>query len=197
MNLNKKPISVAPTPIIMPPKYATSYTYNITDFDAFSKISFHCNLYDADGQIIDSRPVEITGSEYANWGTDDTYLINTISSKLGLSVHPPIKKPVTNCPINGFDSSGNVVKFCNLVIDSSSNIVLPDGYGRDTNNFIIDSTGKECKFKLLRYDSDANPIVFQSLAIDQRNNPLLPSGFLVDINGSVRDTTGAHIVIVT
>jgi len=40
MNLNKKPISVAPTPIVMPPKYATSYTYNITDFDAFSKISF-------------------------------------------------------------------------------------------------------------------------------------------------------------
>lgn len=197
MNLNKKPISVAPSPIILPPKYVTSYTYNITDFEAFSKVSFTCVLYDADGQIIDTRPIEISGAEYANWGADDTYLINTISSKLGLSVHPPIKKPMINCPMIGFDSSGNTVKFCNLVIDASSNIVLPDGYGRDANNVIIDSMGKECQFKILRYDSDAKPIVFQNLAFDQRNNPLLPTGFLVDINGYVRDATGAHIVIVT
>ena len=33
------PITVSPAPIILPPKYITSYTYNILDFSTISNAS--------------------------------------------------------------------------------------------------------------------------------------------------------------
>jgi hypothetical protein len=38
-------------------------------------------LYPVEGDII-SRIIEMDGSDYANWGSDDNYLINFIKNKL-------------------------------------------------------------------------------------------------------------------
>ena len=64
------PTTVSPTPIIMPPKYITSFTYNVLDFEMFSKIVFNCHLFDADGTHLDAKTVEISGCDYYNWGND-------------------------------------------------------------------------------------------------------------------------------
>jgi hypothetical protein len=38
-------------------------------------------LYPVEGDIV-SRIIEMDGSDYANWGSDDNYLINFIKNKL-------------------------------------------------------------------------------------------------------------------
>ena len=139
MSSSKIPITVAPSPIVLPPKYITSFDYTITDFEAYTKIVFLCNLFDSDNNLLDTRTIEIAGCEYYNWGYDDSYLINIISQKLGLSTFPPIKKPVSDCFKIGYDLSGNIIKFKNLTIDLSGNIILPSGFTRDPNNMIIDN----------------------------------------------------------
>ena len=196
MNSLKPPIVVAPSPIILPPKYITSFDYTITDFEAFNKICFSCYLFDADNNLLDTRTIEISGCEYYNWGYDDSYLINILSQKLGLSALPVINKPASNCFKIGYDLSGNIIKFKNLTLDLSGNIILPSGFIRDPTNTIIDTVGKPVEYKYLRYDVDGNPMVFQSILLDQNNNPLLPPGYVIDNNGSVRDPNGIHIVIV-
>lgn len=191
------PITVSPAPVIMPPKYITSFTYNVLDFEMFSKIVFNCHLFDADGTQLDAKTVEISGCDYYNWGNDDSYLINTLSSKLGLAAYPPIKKPPSTCFTTGFDLSGNSIKFKNLTVDSSGNIILPDGFKRDSSsNMILDNLGNPIQYKFLRYDVDGNPMVFQNIVLDQSNNPILPPGYVIDNHGSVRDSNGVHIVIV-
>jgi hypothetical protein len=197
MSTNKITIAVAPTPIILPPKYITSYTYSIISIELFSKIVFECHLFDADGTLLDTKTVEIDGADYQNWGNDDSYIVNTLSGRLGLSPYPPIKKPPSKYFMNGFDLSGNMLKFTNLSVDLSGNIILPDGFKRDmTTNAVLDNLGKPIQYKFLRYDVDGNPLVFQNIVVDQSNNPILPSGYIIDNIGSVRDSNGVHIVIV-
>lgn len=196
MNSVKTPITVAPSPIVLPPKYITSFDYTITDFEAFTKICFSCNLFDTDNNMLDTRNIEISGCEYYNWGYDDSYLINILSQKLGLSAFPVINKPPSNCFKIGYDLSGNIIKFKNLTVDLSGNIVLPSGFTRDPTNAILDTVGKQVEYKYLRYDVDGNPMVFQNIVLDQNNNPILPTSYVVDNSGSVRDTNGIHIVIV-
>jgi hypothetical protein len=196
MSSSKIPITVAPSPIVLPPKYITSFDYTITDFEAYTKIVFLCNLFDSDNNLLDTRTIEIAGCEYYNWGYDDSYLINIISQKLGLSTFPPIKKPASNCFKIGYDLSGNIIKFKNLTVDLSGNIILPSGFTRDPNNMIIDTLRKPLEYKYLRYDVDGNPMVFQNISLDQNNNPIFPNGYIIDNNGSVRDHNGFHIVFV-
>jgi len=93
--------------------------------------------------------------------------------------------------------SGNTIKFTNLTLDTSGNIILPDGFKRDTSsNMVLDTLGNLIQYKFLRYDVDGNPMVFQNLVLDQSNNPILPSGYVIDNTGAVRDSNGVHIVIV-
>jgi hypothetical protein len=197
MNSSKTPITVAPSPIVLPPKYITSFDYTITDFEAYTKIAFICNLFDSDNNMLDTRTIEIAGCEYFNWGYDDSYLINILSQKLGLSTFPPIKKPESDCFKIGYDTSGNIIKFKNLTVDLSGNFILPSGFTRDPDNHaIIDTVKKQVEYKYLRFDVDGNPMVFQNIGLDQNNNPVLPNGYIVDNNGSVRDPNGIHIVMV-
>lgn len=197
MSSNKITIAVAPTPIILPPKYITSYTYSIINIELFSKIVFDCKLFDADGILLSEKIIEIEGEDYQNWGNDDSYIVNALSARLGVSPYPPIKKLPTKFFMNGYDLSGNSLKYANLTVDPSGNIMLPQGFKRDNNtNAIIDNLGKQIQYKFLRYDVDGNPLVFQNIVVDQSNNPILPSGYIIDNTGAVRDSNGVHIVIV-
>jgi hypothetical protein len=45
-------------------------------------------LFTADDKQVQSGGVEINGSEYTAWGEDDTYILNLVVSKLGLTAVP-------------------------------------------------------------------------------------------------------------
>ena len=194
---NKNIITVSPTPIILPPKYITNFSYIISDFELFSYITFDCKLYDSDGVELDSKKIEINCVDYENWSNDDSYIIHILSLKLGLTPYPNLIKKQNNFFKVGYDLSGNILKFSNLTVDSSGNILLPDGFNRDINtNAIQDKQGNPIQYKFLRYDVDGNPIVFQNIILDPSNNPILPSGYIIDKNGNIRDSNGVHVVIV-
>ena len=45
-------------------------------------------LFTADDKQVQSGGVEINGAEYTAWGEDDTYILNLVVSKLGLTAVP-------------------------------------------------------------------------------------------------------------
>ena len=50
-----------------------------------SQIEVNCSLKDENGNVFKIENITISGDEYNNWGIDDSYLINLVLSKLGLS----------------------------------------------------------------------------------------------------------------
>lgn len=45
-------------------------------------------LFTLDGKQVQSGGVEISGAEYSAWGADDSYILNLVVSKLGLTAVP-------------------------------------------------------------------------------------------------------------
>jgi hypothetical protein len=78
------------TPVVFDaePKYITYFSYEIEEFVASTKISFRVLLKDQNNRPVDVRRITVDGEEYANWGTDDSYIINLIATKIGLTLNP-------------------------------------------------------------------------------------------------------------
>ena len=43
------------------------------------------HLLDANGNLLDNKFVKIEGEEYANWSSDDNYIVDLVLTKLGLT----------------------------------------------------------------------------------------------------------------
>jgi hypothetical protein len=56
----------------------------INSFELFKKITIFVSLYE-NSDLIDNKLINISDEEYANWGTDDKYIIDLVLSKLGLT----------------------------------------------------------------------------------------------------------------
>jgi len=52
--------------------------------ELFKYITVRVGLY-KDNTLIDNRMIEISGTDYANWGTDDNYIINLVLTNLNLT----------------------------------------------------------------------------------------------------------------
>lgn len=48
-------------------------------------VRFPVKLLDANSNLISIEFVEVSGDDYINWGTDDSYVNNLILTKLGLT----------------------------------------------------------------------------------------------------------------
>lgn len=46
---------------------------------------FPVKILDANGSLLSIDYIKIEGAEYDNWGNNDTYIVNLILSKLGLT----------------------------------------------------------------------------------------------------------------
>jgi hypothetical protein len=56
----------------------------IMNVDLFNSISVCASLFE-NKTLVDNKVFKIEGEEYSNWGTDDTYIVNLILSKLGMT----------------------------------------------------------------------------------------------------------------
>jgi len=56
----------------------------INRINLFKSISASVHLFEGT-KLIENKVVEITGTEYNNWGNDDQYVINLILTKLGFT----------------------------------------------------------------------------------------------------------------
>jgi hypothetical protein len=178
-------------------KYISSFRYAVNDFDINNQITFRILLLDQNGQSLDVRQVELGGCDYANWGNDDTYLINYISSKLGFTPGTIQSSNVLLCPLHITDTSNNNYNIVKLKYDSSMNIILPNNYTRDSSNNIIDANRNIVNYQFLIYNNDGVASVYGSVNIDENNNPLLPVGGYIDQDGYAKDSAGEHIVMVS
>lgn len=192
MNLNRTPVTVKPSPVVQDPKYITSFNYAVIDFDAFKEMSFLCITFDDNGSQLSTHNVEISGEEYQKWGNDDTYIINLLCSKIGLS---PIIKPPEFKKIYGIDISGNSIEAVYLKHDPDGNTIIPEGFSCDESHVLYNSKNKPVCYAFLQYDLEGRAIIVNPLPLDANNNPILPSGYVTDPDGFVRHPSGIHIVI--
>jgi hypothetical protein len=56
----------------------------IMNVDLFNSITVCASLFE-NTSLVDNKVFKIEGTEYSNWGTDDTYIVNLILSKLGMT----------------------------------------------------------------------------------------------------------------
>jgi hypothetical protein len=59
----------------------------VNQLELFKSIQIYVILYN-DKEYVDNKQIVLSGEEYANWGNDDTYIINTVLAKLNLSLPP-------------------------------------------------------------------------------------------------------------
>lgn len=61
----------------------------VREFDFFTSVTMAVYYYNTDGMLfIDTslpQEVTLTRDEYADWGTDDDYVINLVLTKIGLT----------------------------------------------------------------------------------------------------------------
>ena len=86
---SSNPVNVQPTPFVHPTKYISNFRYSVMDFQAFHKITFNCSLFANDSTLIENKFITMEGDDYKAWGDDDNYLIEFLSSKLGLTIAIP------------------------------------------------------------------------------------------------------------
>jgi hypothetical protein len=56
----------------------------IMNVDLFNSISVCASLFE-NKTLVDNKVFKIEGEEYSNWGTDDTYIVDLILTKLGMT----------------------------------------------------------------------------------------------------------------
>ncbi len=56
----------------------------IMNVDLFNSITVCASLFE-NTTLVDNKVFKIEGTEYSSWGTDDTYIVDLILSKLGMT----------------------------------------------------------------------------------------------------------------
>ena len=75
----------------------TNVNMRIVDYTFFNSITVMCSLVTNDGRTVDNKYIVVDGEEFANWGSDDSYIVNLILSKLGFQ-QPVSQEPVSQEP---------------------------------------------------------------------------------------------------
>ena len=63
-----------------------SFSVSVLDVVLFVSVTLNVFLKDANGVIVNCSQLTLTGTDYTNWGGDDNYILNYVSSKLGFTV---------------------------------------------------------------------------------------------------------------
>ena len=67
-----------------------SISVNVQNIVLNQSVTVAVQFYDASGNLADIQFVTLTGADYDNWGKDDSYIVTTVATNLGLTlVSPP------------------------------------------------------------------------------------------------------------
>lgn len=78
-------VHVVETPKTTTIRYVDLY---VTELRLHEKATFLVSLYDTARNLVDRQHVTITGEEYAQWASDDDYVLQIVLGKLGLTLDP-------------------------------------------------------------------------------------------------------------
>ena len=65
-----------------------SFSVRINNVILYKSATLSVHLYDETKNLIDIKLVELTGDDYLNWGSNDDYITNFVSQKLGFVFNP-------------------------------------------------------------------------------------------------------------
>lgn len=63
----------------------TQFKIRVSDVVLFTSVSLNVECYDADNNFVCVKNVVLENLEYLAWGNNDTYLIETVKTKLGFT----------------------------------------------------------------------------------------------------------------
>ena len=63
-------------------KTINGFIMNQVNVTPFTSAVVVISLYDSSNNFVQSTTINLTGSDYTNWGNNDQYLINFIESKI-------------------------------------------------------------------------------------------------------------------
>ena len=63
-------------------KTINGFLINQVTIKPFTEANVVASLYDASNNLITTKSIVLTGTDYTNWGNNDQYLINYIESKI-------------------------------------------------------------------------------------------------------------------
>ena len=76
---------IEPSGYIYPVKIINRVEIKIFNVELFKSVTVLATLCDDKDYIIDNKQIVIDGDDYANWSNDDSYLIDLVLLKLGLT----------------------------------------------------------------------------------------------------------------
>ena len=82
MNLKQE---TEPTPFITQVKIIHSIEIQVINLILFQGVIVQVALYDDQGGIIENIQVNIFGSDYTDWGSDDNWIVEYVLRKLNLN----------------------------------------------------------------------------------------------------------------
>lgn len=82
MSLNS--LNIQPHTVVSS-KTASTIQITVRELILGSKCVFRVLMRASNGSIVDVKEVVMQGADYAAWGNDDTYCVNFVMNRLGLS----------------------------------------------------------------------------------------------------------------
>ena len=84
----------------------SSFTVSVSNVFLFESANLQVRLFDNNNNIANVFPLTLTGTDYTNWGGDDTYLYQYVADKMGYTLSsvpdvsvPDIPVPVPDVPV--------------------------------------------------------------------------------------------------
>ena len=169
----------------------TTIHYSVLEFVAGTSVTMRVLLLDQNGSPVEYKNLTLDGVYYKQWSTDDTFLLNWLTSNLGLILNE--EPGSTNSMLAVIEAP---LLYANLYTDNNGVIVLQDGFSRNQFNIIVDQTDMPVKFAILRYYSNGQPDLSTQLMVGPDDNPILPSSYIRSDSGYIMTKTGEFIVII-
>ena len=119
---NQIPVLLTPHPE-NPDIIIGSFSYVISEFEAFKQIGFNVILLSSDKLPIEKKCVSLNGAYYNIWQNDDTFIINYIAANLNLVVDPNY---FNNVIPTGVDGMCRTISYSDVVIKDGQ--IVPPGF---------------------------------------------------------------------
>ena len=87
--MNQINVNVVPAPYVKPTVDITSIHIRVMNVVLFKSVNVNVTLF-SNNDFVDSKSFLLEGADYTSWGNDDTYIVNYVLNKLGLTESGPV-----------------------------------------------------------------------------------------------------------
>jgi len=97
-------------------------TIKVTNVVLKTSVEIQVMFYDSNKVMGDMKMLTLTGSDYTNWGNDDSYIVNMICQKFGLTLSDTTTSSVITPSLS--DTTTSSVRIP-ILADTTSSVRIP------------------------------------------------------------------------